>query len=377
MAEEPPRKRRGGVRQRQQAAREEEVQTKSHLAKILLERWCRGEISPQQVQTLAHAALKDMKQVSPESSMPELENLAKLGDYGHCPNNCNKELLALVEPKVKFPQPYHQQVPFKQPLYDQDQAFFLPHEIFSKMYTEYPQQFKASLVPSDQHLEDFWSQMQHNPRWEGHELRSRADFRHKAVPLGLHGDDVPVVGIGKGWSSKMSIFSMFSLVAVKQPTREKMLLLYSVFERIRVREAGRNTLYSFFRLLVWSLYWLFQGVWPRTDPQGKQFLASEVRHLGRALSRVFDAKMNDALQIHRDISRMLHYNIQMEDILEENKEMYALPEDAANRFARCCDAMLLLQERVARHFATDVMTKMARKYRICMHLKFSEAADTD
>ena len=158
--------------------------------------------------------------------------------------------------------------------------------------------------------------------------------------------------------------------------------------------------------------------------------ASEVRHLGRALSRVFDDFMNDALQIHRDISRMLHFNIEMENILEQNRAKYALPEEEATRFARSCDAMLLLQERIARHFAisgsqlfnltskshmlqhlgilarainprltwcwsgedfmqqtqalaqsavrgvraTDVMTKMARKYRVGLHLKFAEAA---
>ena len=141
--------------------------------------------------------------------------------------------------------------------------------------------------------------------------------------------------------------------------------------------------------------------------------ASEVRHLGRALSRVFDDFMNDALQIHRDISRMLHFNIEMENILEQNRAKYALPEEEATRFARSCDAMLLLQERIARHVAilgilarainprltwcwsgedfmqqtqalaqsavrgvraTDVMTKMARKYRVGLHLKFAEAA---
>lgn len=275
FAMEGPQKRRGGVRQRQEAAaRDEEPVPPSTLARQLLEGWCRGEMSPQQVQSLAHAALKDLQQVSPTCSMPDLVNLAKLGSYGENPSNCHRELLALVEPIVKLPQPYRQKLPFKEPLNDQEQAFFLPHELFSKMYTEYPEQFKASLVPSQDNLAEFWSQMQHNPQWEGHELRTRPGFERLCVPLGLHGDDVPITGIGKGWSSKMSVFSLFSLVAVEQRTREKMLLLYAVFERIRVSLPGRNTMHSFFRLLAWSLYWLFQGVWPSTDPEGKPCLVT-------------------------------------------------------------------------------------------------------
>ncbi|CAE7347940.1 unnamed protein product, partial [Symbiodinium sp. KB8] len=400
-------------------------------------------MSPQQVQSLAHAALIDMQKVSPTSSMPDLVNLAKLGNYGRSPSNCHRELLALVEPKVKLPEPYRQRLPFKEPLGDSEQAFFLPHELFSKIFTEYPEQFKASLVPSQDSLAEFWSQMEQNPQWEGHELRSRPGFERLCVPLGIHGDDVPITGIGKGWNSKMTIFSLFSLVAVEQKTREKMLLLYAVFERIRVSRPGCNTLHSFFRLLAWSLYWLFQGatitgdtaysdfrptakwretcwtaaawrswnnrsrvplfslsytschtisldfmhikylgvdqhifgavlellttimlpksaeenlkdVWAalqnayrvlHTPPSARyryltklsMFIragyaklrgkASEVRHLGRALSRVFDDFMNDALQIHRDISRMLHFNIEMENILEQNRAKYALPEE--------------------------------------------------
>ena len=80
---------------------------------------------------------------------------------------------------------------------------------------------------------------------------------------------------------------------------------------------------------------------------------SEVRHLGRALALVFEQFYNNALQTHREILLMLQLNVEMENILEANRNEYALPGDEAARFEGACDSMLILNGKIARTFAEN------------------------
>jgi hypothetical protein len=41
--------------------------------------------------------------------------------------------------------------------------------------------------------------METHPQMSSHPLRGRADYRQKAIPLSLHGDGVPVAGVGKAF----------------------------------------------------------------------------------------------------------------------------------------------------------------------------------
>ena len=79
--------------------------------------------------------------------------------------------------------------------------------------------------------------------------------------------------------------------------------------------------------------------------------AGEIRHLGRALRVVFEKFYNPAIEVHREILLMLRFNNAMERILEENRFEYSLPPAAAQEFRQACDGMLLLQAKIARHFA--------------------------
>ena len=79
--------------------------------------------------------------------------------------------------------------------------------------------------------------------------------------------------------------------------------------------------------------------------------AGELRHLGHALTLVFQKFMNPHLQVHREILLMLQANNFMERLLEENRFRYSLSTSDARRFEEACNSMLLLQASVARHFA--------------------------
>ncbi|OLP80377.1 hypothetical protein AK812_SmicGene39217 [Symbiodinium microadriaticum] len=343
----------------------------SALAKQLIEKYVWGTYSPQQVQSLAFAAVQDLQHANASFHYPDLERLARLGTSGQYPSRCNSELLAFLEPSVKLCPAYTATVPFKAPLLDKQQDMLLPHEVFSSMFHQYPEAFENNLLNSEAELERFWEAARNHPQYQGHPISDRDTFQRKCVPIGIHGDDVPITGIGKGWTSKMTIFSWYSMTALGRSTKDKMHLIYACFEKLRVRQEDRNTLHRFFRVLAWSLWWLWLGVFPDTDVDGNKSFAAEIRHLGKALYVVWLKFQKKDLQIHRDIALVLKLNCAMETLIEDYRTEYSFPPEAARRFQSACDGMLLMLSKVAKHYA-EVMKKICRKYRIALHLRFVE-----
>ena len=106
----------------------------------------------------------------------------------------------------------------------------------------------------------------------GHDLRGRADRFERAIPLALHGDDVPVVGVGKAWCALMTTFSWTSMLSTGE-TRDCQYYIYGIFERVRqtdVDDQGNDSLGIFFKILAWSLTWLYRGQWPDRNWKGKK-----------------------------------------------------------------------------------------------------------
>ena len=67
-----------------------------------------------------------------------------------------------------------------------------------------------------------------------------------------------------------------------------------------------------FRYLTKLSMFVRKGKFPKL--RGK---AAEVRHFGAALQALWQANMNKAIQIHREIDLMLRYNVHCENILTE------------------------------------------------------------
>ena len=127
---------------------------------------------------------------------------------------------------MKLQEPFTRKIHFEEPLGDRDQAVFLPHETFAAMYARYPESFVSDLVPRPD------DGVAHSPQMERRPARDCADYERLAIPIAMHGDDVPITGIGKGWTSKMTVFSWCSLLALERHTQEKLFLIYAVFEKI-------------------------------------------------------------------------------------------------------------------------------------------------
>ena len=155
----------------------------------------------------------------------------------------------------------------------------LPHVLFSHIYHHQPHIWNTSIISSEERLRSFWDAVKRTPHpaWVAHPLNDGTrDSTMRAAPLSLHGDEVPVAGLGKVWGRKMLNFSWSSLAGLGS-TRNTQFWVWGCFDKTSVKgNTPQNTMQRFFKLLRWSLYWLWRGIWPLTDVDGAENLVSSV-----------------------------------------------------------------------------------------------------
>ncbi|CAE7458459.1 unnamed protein product [Symbiodinium sp. CCMP2592] len=272
---------RGGVQQRLQRveARNDAAPVASNLAHELLERWSWGEVSPQVVQKLAAASQRDFQAVG-ATPPSEIAALAGLGSAGLYPNNMHKEILKIANKNNAFSKS------FKPPWDKLLQTMLLPHVVFSDLYHSYPAAFAKFMMPSGgiSKLKEFWRlQKAGHPAWRNHPIVSKRSFdAEHTLPLQLHGDGTPVVGIGKIWSRQLTSYTWNSLLA-EGWTKDSMMPSWFCFDET---EAGRETTDEFFRIICWSFACLASGVWPAANHLGAKYPAGtvEARRAGTPLA---------------------------------------------------------------------------------------------
>lgn len=285
------RPRRGGLRQRiavQNRGEQPQVE-ESALCTLLLGFFAWGQIDAQLCQSIAAAAYKDACDMKEQrTTLGHLERMSTIGCGGRYPNKCYGELMERLPYQIKVPLPFVEKLPFKSPLNSLSQAFLLPHELFASIWEWYPNTWNKYILPSKQKLQQFWDRNMEHPSMASHSVKDREGFSTRAIPFSLHGDDVPITGIGKCWCSMMTTFSICSMVALGE-TRDMSFFIYGSFERIRAKDPDQNkdTLAQFFRLLGWSLHWLFRGQWPDEDWKGQKHLAGASVSLCFFISCIF------------------------------------------------------------------------------------------
>lgn len=266
--EPPPKRRRGGQRQRLAAFHEAHVPTaskNSFLADMLLEKWSWGQISPQEVQQFAAMACKDFEQNAAQPPC-DLQFLASLGTSGVHKNNMHRQLLQWGNGKCPhMVQAFHATFTFKPPYNNQMQSLLLPHELFHHIYWNYKQAWNKIILPSVDSLKEFWKLQKNHPAYST--VQGLAAFQTKLIPFALHGDGTPVIGIGKIWSRQLTIFSFNSMLGLGS-TKDQQIHIWSFFDETK----GDTTLDQFWALLGWSLTWLRKGVWPDQDHLGHKYL---------------------------------------------------------------------------------------------------------
>ena len=275
------RERPGGVNQRLQAIQREEAQgvrenpdyvAQSVLAQFLLTMFTWGEFSPQRVQFLAKLALSDFRAAQTNQAIvDDLQVLADIGSGGKYANKMHVDLLKKTQHISRLPEPFSFKTTFQEPHGEQSQTMLLPHEMFATIAESYRTTWHRSIYPGEHKLLEFWETAQNHPLLKDHPVREREDWTKYCIPFGLHGDGVPVVGLGKAWSKILNVFSFFSLIGTGN-TRSKMFYCYSAFDKISIPGFPHGSLQEPFLVLQWSFYWLFRGQWPDRDHHGNMLL---------------------------------------------------------------------------------------------------------
>ena len=258
MEEPPPKKRRLGQRQRLALQpQDQEDERPSELARFLLEEWAWGHISPQLVQQVATKASADM----PGSVPKKLQKLAHLG--GGYANKMSSAMFGMHTSHVCQPLLVDLQYKKKQvPL----QKMLLPHELFNSIFENYNDVFQNILVGPPGGLEKFWETNINHPGMEG---RPALVDLHKTLPLAMHGDGVPITGLGKIWSKTAWVYSWSSLLS-DATTKDKQMFIGMVWDTLQ----GPNTMNTFHSILAWSFKHLQLGIWPSEDWKGQKYLYS-------------------------------------------------------------------------------------------------------
>ena len=94
--------------------------------------------------------------------------------------------------------------------------------------------------------------------WCNEEVLSK-DFKF-SVPVALHGDGVPTVGIGKCWGKLMECYTWHGCLS-KGGTKTTHILIWTAYQKF-FQPGDGGTLDSVFRIIAWSFKSLFDGGWP-------------------------------------------------------------------------------------------------------------------
>ena len=264
-----PKRRKGGLRQRLAgaAASTDRAAPKSSLASWLEQSWAWGQLSPQQVQTIAAKAIEDMREAGCATIPPNLQRLANIGSRGVHTNNCHRDLMGFLPQESKLPKPFMENLPFKNAT--ELQSIMLPHEVFAALYHHFPGFWKKCFLPGgEKTLEAYWASMAQHPLMRDRTFASKANYRKKLIPLGVHGDAVPTVGLGKIWCKMTQVYSWHGLLS-RGGTKASLFLIWGSFEVVLTAD----TLKTFFQILQWSFTALFHECWPSHDWRGRQLLA--------------------------------------------------------------------------------------------------------
>ena len=161
----------------------------SQLATKLLQLWSHGQVSAKSIQELTLLAHLD------GVNHPEIMALGKAGNFGNCPGNCHRDIMATFCREVHLSQPQLIGVSCQDPKSGQsifeEAACFLPHILFSDLATSYEEQF-SPIMAANSPLRSFWTATlgKGDERLKQHPITKDPCWMDCYVPLYLHGDGV-------------------------------------------------------------------------------------------------------------------------------------------------------------------------------------------
>ena len=145
---------------------------------------------------------------------PDLVSPASLGAEGRCPNKCHSAIVSLLQSDDAI-KPVIVAAPIANltgdPIVSADVSIFEPHRTLSVLYEHHPHVFRERVLLDEEELEQVRDCMEGHPQLKNHPVLERETWKKRAIPLCIHGDGVPLTGLGKSWSKFMDVFTVSSI----------------------------------------------------------------------------------------------------------------------------------------------------------------------
>ena len=155
-----------------------------------------------------------------------------------------------------------------------DLDMLLPHKLFASMYHNFRSAFNERILGGDGNkIGQLWRAMHAHPAYPVHPMHNHSRFDHmrQAVPIGLHFDGVATIGSGKSWKRMVEAASWSSHLCQRGSSWFRNYLIGLVVKVMIISEGDETTMGAFWRELVWSLYWLYQGAHADRDSKGRLY----------------------------------------------------------------------------------------------------------
>ena len=145
----------------------------------------------------------------------------------------------------------------------------LPHEMFAALYNRVAYWKKQFLPGGEAELLAFWNNFDSHPAMQDGVIRSKPNYKTTCIPIAIHGDSVPCVGLGKVWAKLMQVFSWHGVLC-QGGSKATLFMLRSVFDHLILAGQG-GTLGVFFNILNWSFTAMYHGKYPDRDWRGNKY----------------------------------------------------------------------------------------------------------
>ena len=256
----------------------------SKLALVLVRDWSWGHKSAVQLRNEAHAAYQDQVDlltrlgISTDHASQSLASISALGTYGEYESNISKQLKTMLGDPT-FPEPHCEAVPMRilkpkgehidEEIRPVDFPIIPPHLYLAWLWKSKPDIFAQQFLGGDatgNSLVDFWNEVisRDDPRLEGLDFSDRPNWKSKAIPIMLHGDQVPCIAVGKPGSKSYDTCSMQGVLSSGSTLQQK-IYLYGLFPDNQADDMDGGTMETIWGYLGFSLWFAFLGIWPTVD----------------------------------------------------------------------------------------------------------------
>lgn len=194
-----------------------ETPQESELANVLLELWAWADLSPQKMQLITAACVRDCRAMG-QAPHPRVQRLSALGTGGVHSQNCHRDLVDFVLRPVRIAAAQVEINVFYRapPLQVREtlHSILLPHKLFSILYEDFRPEFLRAFLGGDEgNAARFWAAAAGDPQFPQHPMLLQPAVQARTVPISLHGDGLPVSGCGKAWQKSAEAYSWTSLLS--------------------------------------------------------------------------------------------------------------------------------------------------------------------